>query len=103
MVGSGEGNVILEETGEFLCEGRGKLWSSIGDYFGVETKSRENIGEEKLGDSFGINVFGAGAINYPLCEPMVYHDHDRIIPMRVGQSGNEIYGYGGEWKGVFDC
>ena len=44
------------------------LWS--GD------RIEENIGEEKLGHSFGINVFCAGAINYPLRKPMVHHDHD---------------------------
>ena len=76
MIGRGEGDIILEEASEFSCEGRGKLWSSIGDYFGVETESRKNIGEEKLGHSFGINVFCAGAINYPLRKAMVYHDHD---------------------------
>ena len=62
--------------GEFSCESRSKLWSSVRDYLGVETKLGKNIGEEKLGHSFKINVFCAGAINYPLCKPMVYHDHD---------------------------
>ena len=76
MIGRGEGDVVLEEVGKFSCEGQGKLWSSIRDYLGVETKLRKNIGEEKLGHSFGINVFCAGAINYPLHKPMVYHDHD---------------------------
>ena len=42
----------------------------------METEPRENIGEEKLGYSLGVNVFVAGAINYPLCKPMVYHDHN---------------------------
>ena len=76
MIGSGEGDVILEEASEFPSEGRGKLWSSVGNYLGVEAESRENIGKEKLGNSFGVNVFCTGAINYPLREPMVYHDHD---------------------------
>ena len=76
MVGSGECDVVLEETGEFSHEGRIKLRSSVGDHLGVETELRKNIGEEKLGYSFGINVLSAGAINYPLRKPMVYHDHD---------------------------
>ena len=76
MIGRGEGNVVLEEVGEFSCKGQGELWSSIGDYFGVETESRKNIGEEKLGHSFRVNVFCAGTINYPLSKAMVYHDHD---------------------------
>ena len=66
----------ITEVSELTSKGRGKLWSSVRDYLGVETKSREDIGEKELGHSFGINVFCAGAINYPLCKPMVYHDHD---------------------------
>ena len=50
--------------------------TSIRDNLGMETESRENIGEEKLGYPFGVNVFSAGAVNYPLSKPMVYHDHD---------------------------
>ena len=102
MVGGGKCNIILEEAGEFLGEGRGKLWPPVRDYFGVETKSRENIGETELGNSFGINVFSAGAINYPLCKAMVYHDHNQIIPVGVGESHDEIHRYGGEWEGSFD-
>ena len=83
MISGRKGDVILEEAGEFSSEGRGKLWSSVGDYLGVEAKSRENIGKEKLGYPFRVNVFCAGAINYPLREPMVDHDHDRIVSVRV--------------------
>ena len=79
MVGSGESNVVLEEVGEFSSEGRGKLWSPVGDYLGVETKSRENIGEKELNNSISINVFCARGINYPLHKAMVYHNHNRII------------------------
>ena len=84
VIGCGEADVVLEEAGKFLCEGRGKLWSPIRDHLGVEAKSRKNIGEEKLGYSFGINVFCAGAVNYPLRKSMVYHDHDCIISVRSG-------------------
>ena len=52
---------------------------------------RENIGEKELGHPFRINGFCAGAINYPLSKPMVYHDHDQIIPMGVRQSGDEVH------------
>ena len=84
VIGSREGDVILEKASEFSSESRGKLWSSVGNYLGVDTELRENVGKEKLGYSFGVNVFCAGAINYPLREPMVYHDHDRIVPVGVG-------------------
>ena len=83
VIGGREGDIILEKASEFSSEGRGELWSSVGDYFGVEAESRENIGKEKLGYSFRVNSFSTGAINYPLREPMVDHDHDRIIPIRV--------------------
>ena len=39
---------------------------------------------EELGYSFRVNVFCAGAINYPFCKAMVYHDHDRIISVGIG-------------------
>ena len=84
MISGRKSDVILDEASEFSSKGGGKLWPSVGDYLGVEAESRENIGKEKLGYSFGVNVFCAGAINYPLREPMVYHDHDRIISVRVG-------------------
>ena len=76
MVSGGEGNVILEEAGKFSGEGRGELWSSVRDHFQVKTESWENMSEKELGNSFGLNVFSAGAINYPLRKSMVYHDHD---------------------------
>ena len=76
MIGGGEGYVVLEEVGEFSSEGRGKLWSSVQDYLGVKAESRENMSKKELGYSCCINVFCAGAINYPLHKAMVYHDHD---------------------------
>ena len=47
----------------------------------METESWENMGEKELGNSSSINVFCAGAINYPLHKAMVYHDHYRINPV----------------------
>ena len=76
MIGSGEGNVILKETGKFSGEGRGELWPSVGNYLGVKAKLRENMSEKELGNSGCINVFCERAINYPLHKAMVYHDHD---------------------------
>ena len=42
----------------------------------MEAKSRKYVGEEELGNFGGVNVFCAGAINYPLHKAMVNHDHD---------------------------
>ena len=102
MIGRGEGYIILEEVGEFLHKGRGKLQSSIGDYFRVEAELRKNIGEEKLGNSFGINVFCAGGVNYPLRKAMVYHNHYCVISVGIGESSDKIYRYGGKRERVFD-
>ena len=66
MIGGGEGDIVLKEASEFLCEGQGELWSFVQDYLGMKTKSRENMGKKELGHSGSINVFCAGAINYPL-------------------------------------
>ena len=76
MIGSGEGDIVLKEVGKFSSKGRGELWSSVRDHFGMAAKLRENMGEKELGNSGSVNVFGAGAINSPLCKPMVYHNHD---------------------------
>ena len=59
-----------------MSEGRGELQSSVQDYFRVEAKLRENMHEKELGYSCSVNVFCAGAVNYPLHKAMVYHDHD---------------------------
>ena len=99
VVGSRESNIILEETGEFLSEGRGELWSPVGDYLGVETELRENIGKKELSNSISINVFCARGINYPLHKAMVYHDHNQIISVGIGESRDEIHRYGREWEG----
>ena len=42
----------------------------------MEAELRKNMGEEEFGNSSGVNVFCAGAINYLLCKAMVYHDHN---------------------------
>ena len=76
MIGHGEGDVVLEESGEFSSEGQGELRSPVRDYLGMKTELREDMGEKELGHSGSVNVFCAGAINYPLCKAMVYHDHD---------------------------
>ena len=76
MVCSGEGDIVLEEVGKFSGEGRGELRSPVRDHLGMEAELRENVSEKEFGDSCGINVFCAGAINYPLRKAMVYHDHN---------------------------
>ena len=66
MVGSGEGNVIVKEAGEFSCEGRGELGSSIRDDLVVEVKLWEDVLKKDFGDVHGRCGFVAGVENYPL-------------------------------------
>ena len=47
VVCGGEGKFIAEEFSEFFGEGRGKLWSSVGDDFVIETKSFEDLFREE--------------------------------------------------------
>ena len=39
VIGGGKGEVIVEESIKLFGEGRGKLWSSIGDDFVIESKA----------------------------------------------------------------
>ena len=74
VVGSGEGEVIVEEASKLLGEGRGELWSSIRDNFVVETKAKVNFIEEEGDNPFCSDSFLNGVENHPLCKPMVDHD-----------------------------
>ena len=76
MVGGEERDIVLEEAGEFSSKGGGELWSPVRDQLGMKAELRENMSENKLGNSCSIHVFCAGAINYPLCKAMVYHNHN---------------------------
>src|ERR1700709_709233 len=58
----------------------------------MEAESREDFGEKEFGNSFGGDGFVARSENYPLRKPMVYHDHNRVITLRFGEIGNQIYG-----------
>jgi len=90
MVGSGEGNIIFEKSGQLLCKGRGKLWTTVKDYFVVETKAGEDMFEKQGGDTGGINSFGTRDENHPLCKPMVDHDQNRVRTRREGQSPGTV-------------
>ena len=78
MVGSREGNIVLEKLGQLLCEGKGKLWTVVQDYFIMETKAGEDIFEKQDGDAGSIDSFVTRDENHPLCKPMVNHDQNRV-------------------------
>ena len=42
----------------------------------MKAELRENMHKKEFGDSSCVDVFCAGAINYPLCKAMVYQDHN---------------------------
>ena len=78
MIGSREGEVVVEEFSEFLSEGGCELGSAIGDDFIEKSKTKEDLVEKEGCDPFGGDGFLGRAKNYPLSKPMVYHDHERI-------------------------
>ena len=43
VVRGGEGKFVAKEFSKFFGEGRGELWSSVGDDFVVETESFEDF------------------------------------------------------------
>ena len=66
VVGSGEGDVIVEEVGEFSCEGGSKLRSPIRNDSVVKAKLGEDMLEKNLGNVHRGGGFVARVENYPL-------------------------------------
>ena len=92
VVGSGEFDVIFEESSQFSGEGRGKLRASI-RYQGIMySEAFEDMGEKKLSYFHSIDGFGARDNDHPLCKAMVDHDQNRVHPTYVRKVGDEIYG-----------
>jgi len=88
MVGSGKGEIIVENSSKFSSECGGELWAMIRDNLVVEFIVEEDFVEEKGGDSFGGDGFLSGAENYPLSKAMVYHDQERIEAGGGGEVGD---------------
>ena len=66
VIGGGEGNIIFQEMGKFLCEGRGKLGASIRDDSVMEAKSGEDMVKKDVGNVGSGGSFVTGMENYPL-------------------------------------
>ena len=90
VVGGGEGEVIVEEFAEFFGKGRGKLWTTIGDDFVVESKTEVYFVKEKGGYLFSSDGFLCGVENYPLHKAMVDHDQQRVKTRGGGEVGDEV-------------
>ena len=92
VVGSGEFNIIFQETGEFSCKCRGELGTTIRDEGVMKAKAFEYIVKKELHDSGCINGFAARSKNHPLCKAMVNYDHDRIKTRGGQKVGDEVDG-----------
>ena len=92
MVGSGEGEVVVQEFPKLFGEGGGKLWATIGDDFVVEPKVEVYFVEEEGSYPFSGDHFLSGAENYPLCKAMVDHDQQRIEARGGGEVGDKVTG-----------
>ena len=64
--------------------------ASIGDDGIVEAKLFEHMIEKNLCYSHGINGFRARSKDYPLHKPVVYYDHNRVMPVREGKISDKI-------------
>ena len=78
VVGSGEFDVIFQETGKLSCERRGELGTTIRDKGVMKAKAFEYIVKKELSDPGCINGFATRSENYPFSKAMVDHDQDRI-------------------------
>ena len=90
VIGSGEGEVIIEELSEFLGEGGCKLGPSIRDNFVVESEAQVDFVEKEGGYPLGGDSFLCGAENYPLCEAMVDHDQQGIEARGSRKVGDQV-------------
>ena len=56
MIGSGEADIVFEDSGKFFSECRGKLWSSVGDESIVKSKVFEYVVKKESGNT--VRVYG---------------------------------------------
>ena len=66
------------------------MGASVRDDFVEKSKAKEDFVEEEGGDPFGGNGFLGRAKNYPLSEPMVYHDQERIEAGGQGEIRDKV-------------
>ena len=92
VVGSREGEIIVEEFAKLLGEGRGELWTMIRDNFVVKSKVEVYFVEEKSSYSFSSDRFLGRAENYPLCKAMVDHDQQGVKAGGGGEVSDEVTG-----------
>ena len=92
VIGSREGEVIVQEFSKFSSKGGCELRAPIRDYFVEKSKAKEDFVEKEGGDSFGGDGFLGRAKNHPLSKPMVDHDQERIEARGDREICNKIAG-----------
>jgi len=95
MIGSREGDVIGEESGQFFRKGRGKLWTALRDYFVMETK----VGKDMFEKQGSVDSFVTRDENHLLCKPMVDHDQNRVKIRGEWKIHDHVTGNLLEWAG----
>ena len=78
MVGSGKGEIVVEEFAKLLGKGGSELWATIRDDFVIEPKMKVDFVEKEGSYPFGSDGFLCGAENHPLCKAMVNHNQQGI-------------------------
>ena len=86
MIGSGEGEVIVEELAELLGEGRGELWATIRDDFVVEPKAEVYFVEKRAATPSAVMVFFVGHRITPFIRPWLTMTSKESKPAEVGRS-----------------
>ena len=64
--------------------------ASIRDDGIMEAKSFEHVIEKNLCYSHSINGFRARSKDYSLRKPVVYYDHNRVVPVGEGKISDKI-------------
>ena len=87
VIGRGESDVVLKDTGKFTSKGRGKLGTSVGDDGVIQAETFEYIVEKELGNSIHIDHFGTRGKNCWKCafsaftvRPMGRHFREGVAP-----------------------
>ena len=89
IVGSGKGEVIVEEFAKLLGKGGGELWAAIRDDLVIEPKTEIDFVEKEGSYPLGSDGFLCEAENYPLHKAMVNHNQQRVKARGGGEVSDE--------------
>ena len=92
VIGSREGEVVIQEFPKLLSEGKGKLWATIRDDLVVEPELEVYLMEKEGSYPLSGDGFLCGAENYPLHKAMVNHNQQRVKTRRSRKVGDKVAG-----------